>query len=68
LGITASRRVGGAVERNRVKRVIREWFRRHRAKLPANLDVVVIARAGAVVLDSREASGELSRLIGEAAG
>ena len=45
LGIIASRRVGGAVARNRAKRRLRELFRR-RAPLagPRALDVVAIAR------------------------
>ena len=46
LGIIASKRVGGAVERNRAKRRIREVFRRHtrRDDGMADLDLVVIVR------------------------
>jgi ribonuclease P protein component len=44
LGITASRRVGNAVQRNRAKRVVREAFRQLREELPAGLDLVVIVR------------------------
>jgi ribonuclease P protein component len=47
LGITASRRVGPAVVRSRVKRRIREWFRHHREDLPLSRDIVVIARPSA---------------------
>jgi len=47
LGLSVSRRVGGAVERNRVKRVIREQWTRHAGLLPAGSDVVVVARPGA---------------------
>jgi ribonuclease P protein component len=62
LGITASRRVGNAVVRNRVKRRIREWFRRTgRAQLPG-LDVVVIARASSAELRGAEAFTELDRI------
>jgi len=62
LGITASRRVGNAVVRNRVKRWIREWFRRSgRAQLPG-LDVVVIARASAATLGGSATFDELSRV------
>jgi ribonuclease P protein component len=46
LGITASRRVGNAVERNRAKRLVREAFRELRAELPSELDLVVIVRQG----------------------
>jgi ribonuclease P protein component len=51
LGITVSRRVGDAVRRNRVKRVVREVFRRHRTLFPPACDVIVVARAGAAQLD-----------------
>lgn len=42
-----SRKFGGAVARNRMKRRLREIFRNHRAMLPAGLDVVVNVRQGA---------------------
>jgi len=41
LGITATRKIGGAVRRNRAKRLIREVFRRNKI---GRLDVVVVAR------------------------
>ena len=44
VGISASRRVGNAVVRNRIKRGVRDWFRRERQSLPGNVDLVVIAR------------------------
>ena len=46
LGITASRRVGNAAQRNRAKRLLREAFRCVRAGLPSGLDLVVIVRHG----------------------
>lgn len=51
LGVTVSRRVGDAVCRNRVKRLVREVFRRNRVLFPPACDVVVVARAGAGALD-----------------
>jgi ribonuclease P protein component len=44
LGITASRKIGGAVLRSRARRLIREAFRAVFAELPAALDIVVIVR------------------------
>jgi len=44
LGITASRKIGGAVQRSRARRLIREAFREVFRELPAGLDIVVIVR------------------------
>ncbi len=44
LGVVSSRKVGGAVERNRARRRIREVFRRERPGLVGAEDVVVVAR------------------------
>lgn len=44
LGITASRKIGGAVQRSRARRLIREAFRAVFRELPEALDVVVIVR------------------------
>ena len=44
LGVSASRRIGGAVVRNRWKRLLREAFRLTRAQLPRGIDLVVIPR------------------------
>ncbi|MBM4357080.1 MAG: ribonuclease P protein component [Deltaproteobacteria bacterium] len=45
LGIVASKKVGGAVQRNRAKRLIREWFRA--TTVPAGLDLVILAHEAA---------------------
>ncbi len=45
LGITAGKKVGGAVERNRAKRRIRELFRLALPKLKPGLDVCIVARS-----------------------
>jgi len=47
LGLSVSRKVGGAVVRNRWKRLIREAFRKSRSELPAGLDLVFRPRRGA---------------------
>lgn len=59
LGITVTRKVAGAVGRNRVKRVMREVFRRNRELFPSACDVVVIAKEGAHTLGYAEALGEI---------
>jgi ribonuclease P protein component len=64
LGLTVSRRVGGAVVRTRVKRRIREWFRRHRSEFPKGKDLVVIARPAAAALSSEELGRELEGALG----
>lgn len=48
VGLSISKRVGGAVERNRLKRVLRERFGEFQATLTGGTDFVVIARPGAV--------------------
>jgi ribonuclease P protein component len=65
LGITASRKVGNAVVRNRIKRGIREWFRSSRASFEGDFDVVVIARRGASQLRGDELGSGLSALIAQ---
>jgi len=61
LGITVSKKVGKAVTRNRIKRIIREYFRLNRSHLPDRLDINVIARqmsgrVGAAVIRNHLAS------------
>jgi len=67
LGLSVSRRVGGAVERNRVKRVLREAFWAEAERLPDSSDYVVVARPDARELAERDGTagmrGALSELV-----
>lgn len=59
LGVVASRKVGGAVERNRAKRLLREVFRKNLATFPLHTDVVIITRPGTHELDERTLEAEI---------
>ena len=51
LGITISRKIGAATKRNRIKRLLREFFRLHKTLLPPSSDILFVAKKGADILD-----------------
>src|SRR3954449_10371232 len=65
LGLSVSRRVGGAVERTRVKRVLREAFWAEAPRLPEGSDYVVVARPEARELAEREGMPGIRRALAE---
>jgi ribonuclease P protein component len=65
LGLSVSRRVGGAVDRTRVKRVLREAFWQEAERLPDGSDYVVVARPDAKILAEREGAGGVRRSLAE---
>jgi len=54
LGLSVGRKVGGAVERNKVKRLLREAFWQSEERLPPGHDFVVVARSDAADLAERD--------------
>ena len=65
LGLSVSRRVGGAVDRTRVKRVLREAFWAEAERLPEGSDYVVVARPDAKGLAEREGTPGMRRVLAE---
>jgi len=65
LGVTVSKRVGCAVIRNRIKRLVREYFRLNKALFDEAYDMNVIARSGAASLSSQEINQTLESILRE---
>ncbi|RLB44360.1 MAG: ribonuclease P protein component [Deltaproteobacteria bacterium] len=65
VGITVTRKTANAVRRNRIKRLIREFFRLNKAKLPQGHDFVFIARKDASRLTLSRITEELGAVLFE---
>ena len=73
LGITAGKKIGNAVKRNRAKRIIREAYRAAEPKLPIGLDLVVVARSSlpeqsSLILTERFCGKGVQHCIGVSSG
>jgi len=66
LGVSVSRKVGGSVERNRVKRALREAFWGLADRLPDRHDFVIVARSDIGGLIEREGTGGVAKTLEEA--
>ena len=62
LGITASKKIGNSVKRNRVKRLIREFFRLNKHHFPQGYDIVIIPYKGADGLNFSTLQEELGNI------
>jgi ribonuclease P protein component len=63
LGITATRRFGKAVVRNRMKRVLREFFRTRLTQIIPAQNILIILKVGADTLDFTQVTEELERVL-----
>ena len=66
LGITAGKKVGGAVQRNRAKRVIREAYRALLPRFNKSVDMVIVARKKSAYVKSDVVKEELENLLKKA--
>lgn len=65
LGLTVGAKLGGAVQRNRVKRLFREVYRLHEAEFAKGVDLVLVARGRAVGASYQEIEKSLLHALKE---
>lgn len=65
LGITATKKIGNSVARNRARRVIKEAYRLSEDQIPTGLDIVIVARQRAVFCKMQEVQKNLLRVFSQ---
>ena len=63
MGVTITKKVGNAVCRNGVKRRVREVFRHRRGELPADIDIVFVAKRNAAGVSHAEVMADFDALV-----
>ena len=63
--MTVTRRVGPAVQRNRIKRLVREYFRQHRDEISGAWDLNIIAKFGASRITNAALRNSLAALFAD---
>lgn len=65
MGVSVRRKTGNAAKRNKIKRLIREFFRLNQSRFPQGYDIVIAANKDASYLDLRKIKGELGEIFFE---
>lgn len=66
VGVVTSRAVGGAVARNRARRLLREAYRAHKHNLKDNVQIIIVARTAIRDKGLRDVEAEVWRLLSDA--
>ncbi len=68
LGITVTKKVGGAAIRNRIKRLVREYFRLNKNSINGNWDINIIAKKKAASISSNHMFSSLRNIFNHLLG
>ena len=63
LGITVSKKIGNAVKRNKIKRLVREFFRLNKKYFPVYCDIIIIGKKNSYLLNYTDIKEELGEVI-----